>query len=62
MGATGDLPIHLRIGRADAEAMRWLQDAAAQLKPALVVVDTLVRMIRLEDIERYGATLLDLQA
>ncbi|GAC1401639.1 MAG: hypothetical protein NVSMB64_00090 [Candidatus Velthaea sp.] len=56
LGAKETMPIHLRVGRADADAMRWLQDAAAQLKPALVVVDTLVRMIRLEDIERYGAT------
>jgi hypothetical protein len=56
LGATHELPIHFRIGRAPQEAMAWLLDAARTLRPALVVVDTLVRLIRLEDIERYGAT------
>lgn len=56
LGATHELPIHFRIGRAPQEAMAWLLDAAMTLRPALVIIDTLVRLIRLENIERYGAT------
>ncbi len=56
LGATRELPIHFRIGRAPHEAMSWLQDAALRIRPSLVIIDTLVRLIRLEDIERYGAT------
>ncbi len=56
LGATRDLPIQFRIGRAPHEAMAWLLDAALTLKPSLVIIDTLIRLIRLKDIERYGET------
>jgi hypothetical protein len=54
MGATGTEPIHLFIGQGPADLLPQLQARAEQEHPALIIVDTLSRLIHARDFNDYA--------
>jgi hypothetical protein len=63
MGATGDsagavgeapLPVYVHVGAAPEEAMAALAAAVAAHRPALVIIDPLLRLVRLRDANDYA--------
>jgi hypothetical protein len=54
MGATGTEPIRIFAGQAPSEILPALHTLALQERPALVIVDTLQRLIRAKDFSDYA--------
>ena len=54
MGATGKEPIWVLVGEAPSEVIALLEARAATEKPALIIVDTLQRLIRASDMNDYA--------
>jgi hypothetical protein len=54
MGVPKDAPLLFHFGQAPDDAMRWLADQARTVKPALIVVDTFLRLTRIESINDYS--------
>jgi hypothetical protein len=55
MGATGDEPIKVFCDRAPGvDAVAWLRDAIERERPALVVIDTLFKFVRVKDVSAYA--------
>jgi hypothetical protein len=60
MGATGDsageapLPVYVHVGAAPEEAMAALAAAVAAHRPVLVIIDPLLRLVRLRDANDYA--------
>ena len=54
MQASGDEPIYVFTGQTTGELMPQLQEAAARDHPALVIVDTMQRLIRARDLNDYA--------
>lgn len=54
MGATGSEPIRFLIEQASADLLARLHELARQEKPALIVVDTLQRLIQAKDLNDYA--------
>jgi hypothetical protein len=54
MGATGQEPIRLFVDQAPTDLLPRLQELAAKERPALIIVDTLGRLIRAKDFNDYA--------
>ena len=54
MGATGEEPVRIIFGPAPARAIAQLQEAAQKEKPALIIVDTLAKLVRAKDFNDYA--------
>jgi hypothetical protein len=54
MGATDADPIHVFVGQAPADAVAQLAKAAAVERPALIIVDTMQRLVRATDTNDYA--------
>jgi RecA-family ATPase len=54
MGATGDEPLHLHIGRTPEDAINWLRVHIERVRPVLASLDTLFRFIRVENVSGYA--------
>jgi hypothetical protein len=54
MGARSDDPVRVLIGKAPNDALRRLRAAVEQLVPALIVVDTVARLVRVRDWNDYA--------
>lgn len=54
MGATGAEPIHLFVDQAPADMLAQLQARAATERPALIIVDTLQRLLKVKDLSDYA--------
>jgi hypothetical protein len=54
MGATGDEPIYLLVGQAPEDALAWLRDSVEKVRPALVEIDPMQRLLRAKDLDSYA--------
>jgi len=54
MGATPDDPIHFFIGQCPEDCLQKLRDEALKQRPALIVVDPLLKMVRVRDANDYA--------
>ncbi|MCC6491342.1 MAG: AAA family ATPase [Candidatus Hydrogenedentes bacterium] len=54
LGATDDTPIHVYCGPAPQDGIDELASLIRELKPSLVVVDTLIRFAKIKDINDYS--------
>jgi hypothetical protein len=54
MGATGEAPVRIVFGPAQAKAVAQLQKAAQNEKPVLIIVDTLAKLVRAKDFNDYA--------
>ena len=54
MGATGDEPISVFTGRTTEALLPELHAAAAEQRPALIIVDTMQRLIQARDLNDYA--------
>jgi hypothetical protein len=54
MGATGKEPLWLVVGDVPGDVLALLHARAAQERPALIIVDTLQRLIRVKDMSDYA--------
>lgn len=54
MGATGREPLWLVVGDVPGDVLALLHARAAQERPALIIVDTLQRLIRVKDMSDYA--------
>ena len=54
MGATPDMPLHFHIGPPPGDPFPWLEAEVERIKPALVVVDPLFKLIAVEDGNSYA--------
>jgi AAA domain-containing protein len=55
MGATGTERVHLFVDQAPADLLPQLHELAAKERPALIVVDTLIRALKLKDLNVYAS-------
>ena len=53
MGAREE-PIHIHFGIAPREELRAVREVIAQYKPALLIIDPLLRLVRVKDSNAYG--------
>ncbi len=54
MGATGEDDIHFFIEPSPHDGMALLRQAAENVKPALIIVDPLIKMVRVKDLNDYA--------
>ena len=54
MGATGNEPLWVFAGEAPPDCMAMLEERSKSERPALIIVDTLQRLIRAEDMNNYA--------
>jgi hypothetical protein len=54
MGGPPDVPIRLFIGRAPEDLLEQLHETARRERPVLIVIDTLQRLIRCQDLNDYA--------
>jgi len=55
LGATGDEPLRLFVGQAPNDLLPHLIALASTERPAMIIIDTLARAVRLRDFNDYGA-------
>ena len=54
LGARGDEPIHIHCAAAPVEAILSLVEVVKQIKPVLVIIDPVLRMVRVRDANDYA--------
>ncbi len=54
LGATPEDPVFVHVGAAPEEALAALQTAVADHRPALVIIDPLLRLVRVRDANDYA--------
>ena len=54
LGASGEEPIHIHCAAAPQDALSALLEAVTQFKPVLVIIDPVLRMVRVRDANDYA--------
>ncbi len=60
IGLSSDAPVHIVFKRPPRDPLGWLKRQIKQYQPALVVIDTLVRLIDFREINDYAKTAQDM--
>lgn len=55
LGAEGLNNISIFVGRAPESALEWLKEEVTRTKPNLIVIDTLFRFVKVEDVNAYAS-------
>ena len=54
LGATPDLPIFIFVGRTPDDMVQQIKKKAAEIKPALITLDTLIKVAKVKDLNDYA--------
>lgn len=54
LGATEDLPIFIFVGSAPDDMVQQIEKVAAEKKPALIILDTLIKVAKVKDLNDYA--------
>jgi hypothetical protein len=55
LGLKPDAPLHFRFERLPEDTLKWLETMVQDVKPALIIVDTIQKFTRVADISNYAA-------